>query len=179
MASSAQIAIRLEGPGLDAANLASRYADWLTRIATMHQDARALTNPEPAFHLSSRPLSAARVALVTTAGAYLEGDPPFDVVDPHGDSSFRLIPDASAPGQLRFSHSHYDTSRAAEDPNVVLPLEPLHALVARGVVGAAAPRHIGMMGFNPDPRRLVAESVPAVVDALQQDDVDIVVLSPG
>lgn len=178
MSATARIGVRLEG-GLDAGDLAARYADWLERIQRMHEDARPLTNPEPAFASLRRPLAEARVALLTSAGAYRAGDVPFDVEDPHGDPSFRIIPGDVDPAELRFAHAHYDTARAESDPNVVLPLVPLRDLVADGVVGAAAPRHVGMMGFNPDPRRLVAESAPQVAELLAADGVDVVVLSPG
>ncbi len=179
MMTTPPIAVRLVGDSLEEADLALRYAQWLERIADMHQDAHALANSVPAFAAPRTALDAARVGLLTSAGAYVEGDEAFDVADPHGDPSFRVIPDDVDLSAIRFAHSHYDTSRAEQDPNVVLPLSPLHELVATGEVGASAPRHIAMMGFNPDPRRLVAESVPKIVDLLRGDDVDIVVLSPG
>ena len=178
MTGSARIVVRLEG-GLDADDLAGRYADWLVRIEQMHQDARPLPNPEPAFTTLAKPLAEARVGLLTSAGAYLDGDAPFDIADPHGDPSFRIIPGDVDPSRLRFAHSHYDTTRAEQDPNVVLPVEPLRALVADGVVGAAASLHVGMMGFNPDPRRIAAEFAPRVVELFARDRVDVVVLSPG
>ncbi|HKI93086.1 MAG TPA: glycine/sarcosine/betaine reductase selenoprotein B family protein [Gaiellaceae bacterium] len=178
MSTDPRIGVRLEG-GLDADDLAGRYADWLVRIEQMHQDARPLANPEPAFTTLSRPLAEARVGLLTSAGAYLDGDTPFDVEDPHGDPSVRVIPGDVDPSQLRFAHSHYDTTRAEQDPNVVLPVGPLGALVADGAVGATASLHVGMMGFNPDPRRIAAESAPRVVELFAADGVDVVVLSPG
>jgi D-proline reductase (dithiol) PrdB len=178
VSAGAHIRVRLEG-GFDAAALAERYADWLVRIEQMHRDARPRTNAEPAFAPLSRPLAEARVGLLTSAGAYPDGDVPFDVEDPRGDPSFRVIPGDADPRLLRFAHSHYDTSRAEQDPNVVLPLEPLRALVADGEVGSAAAVHVGMMGFNPDPGRVVAESAPRIVDLFARDRVDVVVLSPG
>ncbi len=175
----ARIAVRLEGAGLDRDELATRYEDWLARIAAMHRDARALPNPAPAFTPLAAPLATARVALLTTAGAHLANEEPFDVADPAGDPSVRIIPDDADPAALAFAHSHYDTSRAEEDPNVVLPRDALARLAAAGVIGSCAPRHIGMMGFNPDPRRLVTESAPRLVELLREDAVDVVVLSPG
>lgn len=175
----ARIAVRLEGASLDRNDLESRYRDWLVRIEEMHQNPRALSNPRPAFSPLTRPLHSARVALLTTAGAYVDGDTPFDVADPDGDPSFRVIPSETDVSRLRFAHSHYDTARAEQDPNVVLPIEPLRALVQAGVVGEASPHHIGMMGFNPDPRRLVRDWIPKVVRLLLSDKVDVVVFSPG
>jgi len=171
--------MRLDGTGLDAADLAGRYRDWLVRIEQMHQGARAWTNPEPAFTRLQVPMSQARVALLTSAGAYLEGQDAFDVADPHGDPSFRLLPGDVDLGRLRFAHSHYDTARAEQDPNVVLPLDRLRELAADGAVGSVAAAHVGMMGFNPDPARLVEESAPRIADLLREEGVDVALLTPG
>lgn len=178
MSAAAGIAVRLQG-GLDSADLCARYADWLVRIEQMHHDARPLANGTPAFWRLDKPLAQAKVGLLTTAGAYPDGEVPFDVADPYGDPTLRAIPGDIDVADLRFAHSHYDTTRAEADPNVVLPLDPLRALVAEGVVGAAAARHVGMMGFNPDPRRVATESAPQVVELFRRDAVDVVLLSPG
>lgn len=173
------IAVRLDGPRLEAAELEQRYADWLERIAAMHDDARPRTNPAPAFARLCRPLREARVGLLTSAGAYVEGDEPFDVDDPHGDPSFRVIPGDVDLARIRFAHSHYDTSRAEADPNVVLPLVPLRALAADGVIGEVSATHIGMMGFNPHASRVAEESAPRVVERFAEAGADVVLLSPG
>lgn len=173
------IAVRLDGPGLDAAALEARYADWLVRIRDMHDDARPLRNSEPAFARLVPPLAGARVALLTSAGAYIDGDAPFDVDAPHGDPGFRVLPDDAAPSSIRFAHSHYDTSRAEADPNVVLPRDVLQRLAADGVIGSVSPVHVGMMGFNPHAHRVRDESAPAVVELFARAGVDVVLLSPG
>ena len=164
---------------LDRAGLDERFADWLRRIDAMHVGARHLANDSTAFAPLRRPLAEARVGLLTTAGAHVHGDEPFDVDDPAGDPGFRAIPDTVDLAELRFAHAHYDTSRAEEDPNVVLPLGPLHELVREGVVGSSAPVHVGTMGFNPDPQRLVDATAPAIVEVFEGAGVDVVVLSPG
>jgi D-proline reductase (dithiol) PrdB len=175
---SEKIAVRLQG-GFDEADLATRYADWLERIERMHANARALANPLPAFTRLEIPLAQARVGLVTSAGAYVEGDEPFDVASAQGDPTIRLIPGDVELARVRFAHSHYDTTRAERDPNVVLPLEPLRALARDGVIGSVSTVHVGMMGFNPDPRRIRDESAPAVADLFGRAKVDVVLLSPG
>jgi D-proline reductase (dithiol) PrdB len=173
------ISVRLAGPGLAAADLESRYADWLVRIGEMHDDARPLRNPQPAFARLGVPLAEARVGLLTSAGAYVEGDAPFDVEAPHGDPGFRVIPADVEPSAIRFAHSHYDTTRAEQDPNVVLPLEPLRALAADGTIGSVSPVHVGMMGFNPHADRLRDEAAPRVAERFAAAAADIVLLSPG
>lgn len=164
---------------LDPDELRARYADWRDRIAQMHEHAAPLSNPDVSFKRLSTPPSAWRVGLFTTAGAHVDGQEPFDVTDPHGDPTIRIIPDDVDMAQIRFAHSHYDTSRAEHDPNVVLPIEPLRAMVADGEVGASSPRHVAMMGWNPDPARVIDETGPQVVDAFIGTGVDVVIMSPG
>jgi hypothetical protein len=164
---------------LDRARLEEKFADWLVRIERMHQDAVHRTNPEATLAPLRRALAESRVALLTTAGLYVEGDEPFDVASPAGDPTLRLIPGDVDVARLRFAHSHYDTERARQDPNVVFPLEPLRACAQDGRVGEVSPVHVGMMGFNPDPLALIERGAPAVVDVLRGAGVDAVVLSPG
>lgn len=169
----------LPGRRLDREELRDRYRDWLQRIERMHEHVAHTTNPEALLHRPTGAPSSWRVGLLTTAGAYVEGQEPFDVTDPHGDPSIRPIPDDVDLATIRFAHSHYDTTRAEDDPNVVLPLDPLHSLVDGAEVGSAAPVHVGMMGWNPDPSRVVSEAAPAVVELFRQARVDVVVMSPG
>jgi D-proline reductase (dithiol) PrdB len=81
--------------------------------------------------------------------------------------------------RLRFTHTHYDTSSAQQDPNVVFPLHRLHELVEQGRIGSSSPVHIGMMGFNPDPTGVADEMAPAVAGILLEAEVDVAILVPG
>ncbi len=164
---------------LDRAPLEAKFADWLIRIEQMHDGAVHRSNPEAVLAPLPRALSECRVGLLTSAGAYVEGDRPFDVADAHGDPSYRLIPADVEPRRLRFAHSHYDTTRAEQDPNVALPIEPLRSCVRAGRVGSVSPVHVGMMGFNPDPLALIEDTAPQVAEVFLQAGVDAVVLSPG
>lgn len=159
--------------------LRASYEAWRERIVAMHEGPDPRCNEDVPFTALTKPLGQARVALVTTAGAHLDDQDAFDVDDPGGDASYRLIPNDAVLDRLRFSHSHYDTSQAEQDPNVVLPLEPLQKLVAEGVVGEASPWHVGMMGFNPAPARLIDETGPQVADELVAANVDVAVFTPG
>lgn len=164
---------------LDRDDLDRKFASWLDRIADMHEGAHHRANEVATLAPLRVPLEQATVGLLSTAGVHLDTDTAFDVDDPHGDPTWRLIPDDVDLARLRFSHTHYDTAGAERDPNVVLPIEPLHRLVAEGRVGASTPFHIGMMGFNPDPLRVRDEAAPQVVEAFREAGADAVVLAPG
>ncbi len=164
---------------LDTTGLGEKYEEWIRFIARAHHGENPRRNEVAPFTPLAGPLSDCRVALLTTAGAHLDDQPPFHVEEVAGDHTYRLIPDLVDLGRLRFTHTHYDTSSAEQDPNVVFPLDRLHELVERGRVGSASPVHIGMMGFNPDPTGVADELAPAVASVLHDAGVDVAVLVPG
>lgn len=160
-------------------DMAEKWAAWMELIENDHSAVNHRINPEVAFTPLTKPLSESMVAFVTTAGAHLDDQEPFHVETVAGDQSHRLIPHDVDRERLRFTHTHYDTSAAEMDHNVVLPLDALDAAVAAGRIASAAEMHIGMMGFNPDPSKIADESAPLVAEILADQGVDAVVLVPG
>ena len=164
---------------LDRSELSEKYAQWVSRIAANHGGTNHLINNTTSFVELTAPLSDLTLALVTTAGAHLESQQPFHVQTTAGDPSYRLIPNDGDLTDIRFTHTHYDTSSAEQDPNCVLPIDALNGAVEDGRIGAASQFHIGMMGFNPDPTPLADVSGPEVAGLLRDSGVDAVVLVPG
>jgi D-proline reductase (dithiol) PrdB len=128
-----------------------------------------------------RPLAEATIALVTTAGVHRRADPPFDMQDPDGDPSYRVIPADAPREELTITHRYYDHSAADRDLNVVLPIDRLRELRDEGRVGAIGPRIYGFMGHidGRHVRTLVDRTAPEVAERLVADGVDAVVLTPA
>ena len=132
----------------------------------------------------SKPLGASRVALLSTAGISMKDDEPFDMdferANPtKGDSSWRRLRQDARTETIEANHLHIDTGYIERDLNVALPLDRLRALVACGEVGAMAPSHYSIMGFQGnDPSRLVSESAPEIARAMQEEEVDLALLAP-
>lgn len=124
----------------------------------------------------SRPLSEARVALISTAGAHLPGEPRH-AGGPDGDHTYREIPSDAV--EVALHHGGYDTKRARLDPDVVFPLNLLRTLAAEGVIGEVAPTAYGFMGYIPHTAPLLAETGPEVARALIGDAVDLALLVPA
>ena len=164
---------------VDTTGLQEKYEAWVGFIEANHHASNHRTNDELAFQALTKPLSESTMALVTTAGAHLDDQTPFHVETVAGDSTYRQIPHDVDQSRLRFTHTHYDTSSAETDSNVVLPIDRLNEAVADGRIGAPAPFHVGMMGFNPDPSPLQDTSGPEVAAMLKEADVDVVMLVPG
>ena len=128
----------------------------------------------------TRPLSKARIALVTTAGFYLPNQAPFDQSIRHDDCSYREIPWGTPVDMLQIGQSSdaFDHSGIEADRNLTLPLDRLQELIEAGAVGGAAPRHFSIMGSIIAPARLISDSGPEIARKLREDQVDGVLLAP-
>ena len=121
-----------------------------------------------------RDLKESRVALVSTSGAYAMGMEPFSENDP----TFRIIPDATESRAIRFVAGHFDTSKAAIDPNILFPLDRLHDLVGWGEIGQAAEHHV-TMGLTTELRKLREQTSWEIAKSVLQARPDVVVLTGG
>ncbi len=156
-----------------------RFDKWIGTITKSHKNGHFVPNPETSFAPMKKPLAESRIALLTTGGVHLASQPPFDLESHDGDWTFREIPGDTPEADLRFSHSHYDTTDAGKDPNCIFPLTRLHDLAAEGVIGGVAPLHIGMMGFVPAIEKVLEETGPEVARRLVKSGADAVLLTPG
>jgi len=128
-----------------------------------------------------KPLGETRIGVVTTAGVHLKSQPPFNMDDPEGDPTFRVVPSDAEKAQLTITHKYYDHSAADQDVNVVLPLDRLWELEAEGVIGGVAPLVYSFMGHidGPHLRTLVEQTAPAVARRLMRDGAQAVFLTPA
>ncbi len=133
----------------------------------------------PAARLAKH-LSDCRVTIVTTAGFHLPDQPPFDPQVRGGDCSYRVVPASSDVRTLRIAHKSdaFDHAGIEADANLALPLDRLHELQKSGVIGSVAPLHFSFMGSITAPARLIEHTGPEVVDRLQDEDADVVLLTP-
>lgn len=130
-----------------------------------------------------KPLRECRVALLTTAGISLKTDTPFDMErerrDPlWGDPSFREIPRWASEKDIVVNHIHINPRYIYQDLNVALPLQRFQELAQLGEIGALAPTHYSIMGYNTDPTELVCTSAPQIADRMKAEEVDVAFLVP-
>jgi len=130
-------------------------------------------------------LAEARIALLTSAGVYLEGDqPPFDgereKAEPTwGDPTHRVLPASLEGRPLGMMHLHVNHEDVLADPEIALPLGGLAALVAEGRVGSVARRHLSVMGYQQAGLEVWrTETAPAIVETLRDDGTDGLILAP-
>ncbi len=160
-----------------------RFLDPLTRQVVKtwiaHEKPRAIP-----WTPLARPLSECRVALLSSGGIALKSDRPFDQecerANPwQGDPSYRVLPRTVHSEDIRVYHLHINPALGEQDVNVLLPAERLLELEAAGEIGRAAGRHYSLMGYLPQPEAMLAQSVPAIVQQLRDERVDVLVLVPA
>jgi len=153
---------------------------WATRSAGRTQQLVDLSNGIP-FARFTKALARSRVALVTTAGVHLKSQPPFDMVNPEGDATFRELPDTSARADMMITHKYYDHGDADRDLNVVFPLAHFHDLAQHGVIAELATRHFSFMGHIDAGQVAVLndQTAPAMAAQLRRDGVDCAFLTPA
>jgi D-proline reductase (dithiol) PrdB len=161
----------------------NRYMDFLTRKVMKGWMERETTPTDIPWTSLAKPLSACRVALVTSAGVVLRTEPPFDQEgerrDPWwGDPSYRLIPRGTRTEDVNLCHLHIDTSFGQGDLNTVLPLERLAELEATGEIGSLAPTHYSFMGYLLKPEEFLEKSVPGMINRMRTENVDLALLAP-
>lgn len=121
-------------------------------------------------------LADSKVAVVTTAGYHLKGQPPFLENSPAGDWTFRAIPRDMALGKLLLSHRTVDRRPALLDPNLLLPLDRLNDLKAQGFIGSVAANHYSFYSFTTRPNRVVDGSAKDVARRIRYEGVDKVLV---
>ncbi len=126
-------------------------------------------------------LARARLALISSAGGYLrDRQEPFIAEKATlGDYTIRRFPSSTPFDALAFIHGAYDHSAVEQDPQVLVPLRHLEALVIEGVIGELAPSVISFCGWQPDVVRTVNELIPAIVEAAQEEQIQAALLVPA
>jgi D-proline reductase (dithiol) PrdB len=124
----------------------------------------------------ARPLSASRLAIVTTAGLHRRDDRPFGP----GEQSYRVIPADTPAAAIVQSHTSlgYDRVPIMRDLNISFPIHRLGELVARNELGGLGPNHYSFMGAQREVVRIERETGPEVGRRLRDEGVDLALITP-
>ena len=136
----------------------------------------AQVNNEVPFVRPGKPLSACRVAIVTTAGLHRRSDRPFGP----GEQTARAIPADTPASEIVQSHTSlgFDRAPIMRDLNVTFPIDRLRDLVSRGALGGLPPNNYSVMGALRDTARIEVETGPDLGRRLSDEGVDAVLITP-
>ena len=118
------------------------------------------------------------MALISSAGLYLEGQEPFNYRSFYGDASFRTFPSEFPLSSLRLTASDFDRSGFDADPASLFPLLELKTVLSESG-GQTAEHHFSLLGFCLKPKMLLETTVPRILHALREDKTDLVLLIPA
>ena len=162
-----------------------RYADWQKDRGSnaasddIGESYPFVRNRRAPFSPARRALPMLNLALISSAGAYIDGTDPFDASAPGGDLSFREIPAEIRAEELRFTARGYNPSAVQSDINSLLPLGRLFEFESNGIIGQLNPVFWSCCGFIPDAARLVEEMAPRLVERVERYEVQAALLIPA
>jgi D-proline reductase (dithiol) PrdB len=138
-----------------------------------------IENSRAPFTPLRRALPMLNLALISSAGAYIDGTEPFDAGAPGGDFNFREIPTEIDARDLRFVARNYDPSAVQQDLNCQIPLERLFEAEANRIVGQLNSVFWSLSGFIPDAATFAETALPKLIDRLKYYDVQGALLIPA
>ncbi len=159
---------------------------YLPRSFRQHFEGLPYLFEQPIWTPMKKPVEQATVALLSSAGLYVQGEQePFDVErekrEPHwGDPSFRVIPRNIQQDRIGATHLHLNTRDHYTDYNIALPLRAYARLEEERKIGRLAEDHYAVMGFQGDDiSPWTNETGPRIAELLKQAEVDALVLAPA
>ena len=166
------------------ANWQSEFDRWKQREGKVAGDKVGesypfVKNTRAPFTPLNRALPMMNLALISSAGGFIDGADPFDVNAPDGDLTFREIPNSIDPGDLRFSARGYDPALVEQDVNVQIPLARLSEFEANRIIGQLNSAFWSFCGFIPNAGRLVSEMLPRLIERLERYEVQAALLIPA
>ncbi|MGH2940248.1 MAG: hypothetical protein ACRDPE_19240 [Solirubrobacterales bacterium] len=121
-------------------------------------------------------LSAARVAIVTTAGLRIDSHEIWE----SDDFGFTVLPRDARDLTMAHASINFDRTGFLADVNVAYPIDRLTEMEESGVIGSVAPNHLSFMGAQRDATlgTLQMDTGPAAARRLKDEGVNLVLLMP-
>ena len=157
-----------------------RFESWKPSAGDeLGSDYPFVRNRRAPFTPARRALPMLNLALISSAGAYIDGTPTFDINSSSGDTAFREIPIEVEESDLRFAARGYESSAVHQDVNSELPVARLLEFEKNGIIGQLNPVFWSFCGFIPDAGRLADELIPKLVERVQRYEVQAALLVPA
>lgn len=156
--------------------------DWSGKYSRWNGDLKNYNyvyNKRSPFTPARRALPLINLALISSAGAFIDGTDEFDVNARGGDLSFREIPIEVGAADLQFGVRGYDPAAMRADLNSQIPIERLLDYQSNAVIGQLNPVWWSFMGYIPDAARFAATTIPQMVERVKRYEVQAALLVPA
>ena len=162
----------IENPG----EFSSRFARWNVR-----EDLSGypwIENRNTPFTPLKRALPLLNLALISSAGAYINGTEAFDLEAKDGDLTYREIPVEVGAADLKYAAKGYDTAAVLADRNSQIPIERLREYQENAVVGQLNNVWWSVSPFIPNAVRVADELGPSLVERLRRYEIHAALFIP-
>ena len=126
-----------------------------------------------------RGLPLLNLALISSAGAYIDGTEPFDLGSKDGDVNFREIPVEVEAADLLYAARGYDTTAVRQDRNVQIPIERLSEFQANAVIGRLNQVWWSLSSYIPNAALVASDLAPRLADRLVNYETQAALLVPA
>lgn len=126
-----------------------------------------------------RSLPLLNLALISSAGAYIDGTDSFDLEAKDGDLSYKEIPVEVEGEDLEFAAKGYDTTAIREDWNVQIPVDRLLEYEENAVIGRLNQVWWSLSSYIPNAARVADELAPKIAERVARYEVQAALLIPA
>lgn len=126
-----------------------------------------------------RALPMLNLALISSAGAYLDGTEAFDLDSKDGDLEFREFPIEVEAEDFLYAAKGYDATAVKADRNAQIPIDRLLEYEANGVIGRLNNVWFSLSSYIPNAALVAKELAPKLADRLVSYEVQAALLVPA
>jgi len=163
----------VENPG----TIAGRFKGWRANEDLTNYP--FVENTNTFFAPARRALPMLNLALISSAGAFINGTEAFEVESRDGDASFREIPIEVEAADMLYAGRGYDPEAIRADRNVQIPVERLLEYQGNAVIGQLNKVWWSLNGYIPN-AQLVAETLaPKIAERIARYEVQAALLIPA
>ena len=156
-----------------------RFESWRPASENELSDYPFVRNRRAPFTPARRALPMLNLALISSAGAYIDGTTPFDTTSATGDLGFREIPVEVEASDLKFAVRGYNSAAVQDDMDAQIPVARLLEFEQNGIIGQLNPVFWSFCGYIPDASGIVNELAPKLVERVHRYEVQAALFVPA
>ena len=138
-----------------------------------------VSNINAPFTPLRRSLPMLNLAMISSAGAYIDGTEAFDIESRDGDAGYREIPIEVEAEDLLYAVRGYDATAVKEDRNAQIPVDRLTEYASSNFIGALNQVWWSISSWIPNARLVAEELAPKLADRLESYEVQAALLIPA
>jgi D-proline reductase (dithiol) PrdB len=152
-----------------------RFDSWQRSGSTPESDYPYVKNRRAPFTPARRALPMLNLALISSAGAYIDGTPAFA----ENDLGFKEIPIEVEASDIRLTARGYNAAAVEQDINSQIPVARLLEFEQNGIIGQLNSVFWSFSGYIQEATAVASQLAPKLVERLRRYEVQAVLLIPA